>query len=105
CYLAMKGEVGHRRYTKDSVDPGLDAKGSVLRHIDPDPDHVAALQRKHRGAARRVGCDQAASIDVALRDHAVEGSDDLLVNLLLIDRLQLLLHRRSIVLSRRRRVA
>jgi hypothetical protein len=55
--------------------------------------------RKHRGAAGRLGRDQAAAIDVALRDHAIERSDDLLIALLLIVIIQLLLHRREIALS------
>jgi hypothetical protein len=80
----MKGEVRHRRYANDSLDAGLDAKGIVLRHINPNTDHVAVGHRKHCGAAGRVGRDQAADIDVALRDHAIERGDNLLIDLLLV---------------------
>jgi hypothetical protein len=96
-HLAVEGEVWHRGYANDGLDPGLDAKRVVLRRIDPDPDHIALGQRKHRGAAARVGRDQAADIDVALRDHAVEWSNHLLIDLLLVVKAQLCLRRRGIV--------
>jgi len=40
----MKGKAGHRQHAKDGISAGLDAKRGILRYIDPDPDHVAALQ-------------------------------------------------------------
>ena len=41
-HRAMKGEVEHRGHANDGLDAGLDAKGGVLRDVNPDPDHVAA---------------------------------------------------------------
>src|SRR5260221_485946 len=82
-----------------ALDARLDAKGVVLRHVNPDPDHVAVGHRKHRSAARGIGRDQAADVDVPLRNDTVKRSDDLLVDLLLVVILELLLYRRSIVLS------
>jgi hypothetical protein len=40
-----------------------------------------AVRIRHRSAARRVGRDQPADVDVALRDHAIERSDYLLARL------------------------
>ena len=103
-HFAMKGEVGHRGHAKDRLDAWLDAKGFILRHINPNADLVAVGHRKHGGAAGRVRRDQAADVDVALRDQAVERSDNLLIDLLLIEIFQLRLHCRGIVLRGRRRV-
>ena len=103
-YFAGEREVRHRRHANDRLDAGLDAKSGILRHIKPNPDHVAVGHRKHRGAAGRVRRDQAADVDVALRDQAVERSDNLLIDLLLIEIFQLRLHCRGIVLRGRRRV-
>jgi len=69
----------------NGLDPGLDTERGVVRDINPDPDHVAVGQRKHRDAARSVRRDQAADIDVALRDDVVERSEDFLVDLLPVE--------------------
>ena len=100
----MEGELGHRRYPNDSIDTRLYPKGGVLRHIDPDADHVAVYHGEHRAAAGRVARDQAADIDVSLRHDAIERGDHLLIDFLLVCILQLGLHRCGVVLRRLRRM-
>ena len=64
--------AGHLRHTHTCAAPLLQAERLVLRHIGLDPDHVAVHQREHRHAAGGVGLHQAAVVDVALGDDAVE---------------------------------
>jgi hypothetical protein len=52
-----------------------------------DAHDIAVRYREHKGAARRIGLDQAADIDVALGDDTVERGDDPLISLLLLERL------------------
>ena len=51
---------------------------------------------EHEGAAGGIGLHQAADIDVALGDDAVERSDHALIGLLLTQHLQLRLLRRDV---------
>ncbi len=82
----MVGDLGHPDH---GIDTGLHSDGRVLRHVEPDPHDVALGQSEHEGAARRIGLDQAADIDVPLRHNAVERGDDLLIGLLLAQHQQL----------------
>ena len=56
----------------------------ILRHIYLDADHGALHDGEHEGAARRIGLHQAADVDVALGDDALERGDDALIGLLLV---------------------
>src|ERR1700720_3013575 len=89
CNLAGKWVPGDFRNPHDSRDPGLDPNGRLLRHKKLDAHDVAVRYREHKGAARRVGLDQAADIDVALGDDTVERGDDPLIGLLLLEHLDL----------------
>src|SRR6202022_3226947 len=60
------------------------AEGFVLRHVNLDADHVAVHQGEQEGTAGCVCLYQAAHIDVALRDDAIERSEYPLVGFLLI---------------------
>jgi hypothetical protein len=44
----------------------------ILAHVKLDADDVAVHQREHWHPAGGVGLDQAAIVDIALGDHAVE---------------------------------
>src|SRR5271165_3553298 len=100
--VAVESEVGHRRHADDGVNAGGHPKGGVLRHIDPNADHVAVNHGEHRSAARRVGRDQAADIDVPLGYDAVKGGNHLLIDLLLACHPELSRQRRGVKLSRLR---
>jgi hypothetical protein len=58
-------------------------------HEELDPQHAALAQREHEGAARRVGLDQGADVDVPSGHDAIERGDDLLIGLLLAQNEQL----------------
>ena len=88
-HRAGKVTAGHFRHADDGLDPRRDAEGLVLRHVELDADHVALHHGEHEGAAGGVGLDQAADIDVALRDDAIERRDHALIDLLLMQDLQL----------------
>ena len=75
-HLAGKLAIGKLWDSHDSVNARSHAEGSVLRHVDKDPDHVHLHDLEHEGAARGVALHQAANIDVALGDDAVERGDD-----------------------------
>jgi hypothetical protein len=62
-----------------AVTPGLTPTAASWRHEKLDAHDVAVRYREHKGAARRIGLDQAADIDVALGNDAVERSDDPLI--------------------------
>ena len=55
--------------------PGATPNGLVLRHVDLRADHVGLHHREHEGAAGGVGLHQAADVDIALGDDAVERRD------------------------------
>ena len=85
------------------VNAGLEAERFVLRDEDLGADDVALLYREHEGAAGRIGLHQAADVDVALGDDAVERGHDVLIELLLVQHLQLRLFRHDIGLRDRDR--
>ena len=70
------GDADHR------IDAGPKPERLVLRNEHLGADHVGVHQREHEG---RSGLHQAAVVDVALGDHAVERRDDALVGLLLLE--------------------
>ena len=69
--------------------PGLQAERLVLRHEDLGADHAVLVDGEHEGAAGRIGLHQAADIDVALGDDAVERRHDALIDLLLVQDVEL----------------
>jgi hypothetical protein len=87
--LARKAVVGNLRHPDHGVDTGLHSDRCVLRHVEPDPHDVALGQGEHEGAARCIGLDQAADIDVASGHDAGERGDDPLISLLLAQHQQL----------------
>ena len=68
----------------DGLDAGRQAESLVLRHENLCADHVSLHDGEHERAAGRIGLHQAADVDVALRDDAVERRDDSLIDLLLV---------------------
>jgi hypothetical protein len=102
--LAMEREVGHRGDANDGLNPGLNAKGAVLRYINPDTDHIAVSHREHRRPAGSIGSDQAANVDIPLGYHAIKWCGDLLIDLLLVRHFQLCLCRCGTVTGRLRRL-
>ena len=71
-HLAGKLATGELGHAHDSVDARRHAEGRVLRHVDPDADHVLLHDLEHEGAAGGVALHQAPNIDVALGDDAIE---------------------------------
>ena len=69
--------------------PGCRPNACVLRHEDLGADHVALHDGEHEGAGGRIGLHQAADVDVALGDDAVERRDDALIGLLLVQHVEL----------------
>ena len=69
--------------------PGARRTPASCGTIDLRADHVALHDGEHEGAADRVGLHQAADVDVALGDDAVERRHDALIGLLLLQHLQL----------------
>src|SRR5262249_38479487 len=67
--------VGKLRYAHDGIDAWRHAEGGVLRHVDPDADHVDLHDLEHEGAAGGVALHQTANVDVALSDDPVERRD------------------------------
>ena len=98
--VTLPGNVrsGNLRDAHDGIDPGRQSERLVLRHVDLRPDHVALHDGEHERAACRIGLHQAADVDVALGDDAVERGDDALVGLLLIEHLEQGLLRRHVAL-------
>ena len=73
----------HRIYAR------LQSEGFVLRHVHLGTNDVALHEGEHESACGRVGLHQAADIDIALGDDAVEWRHDALIYLLLMQHLQL----------------
>ena len=88
-HRAGKAAIGHLGNVHDGLDAGLQAEGLVLRHEDLGADHVVLVEGEHEGAAGRIGLHQAADVDVALGDDAVERRHDALIDLLLVQDLEL----------------
>ena len=89
-HCAGKGAIGDLGNLQRGLDPGASrTPGPGARRLRAD--NVPLHDREHESAAGRIGLNQAADIDVALRDDAVERSDDLLIGLLLSEHAQLLL--------------
>ena len=86
---AAKLDAGHLGNAHDGADPLLQAERLVLRHIELDADHVAVHHGEHRHAAGGVGLHQAAVVDVALGDDAVERRHHALIGLVLEQHLEL----------------
>src|SRR5467141_3595203 len=80
--LAGKGSIWNLGDTDHGIDAGPNPEGLVLRDEHLGADHVRVHQREHEGRPRR---HQAAVVDVALCDHAVEWRHDALVGLLLLE--------------------
>ena len=80
----------------DGIDSRAQSERLLLRHVDLGPDHVALHDGEHERAAGRIGLHQAADVDIALSDDAVERGNNALIGLLLIEHLKQGLLRRHI---------
>src|SRR6266436_3807541 len=87
--LAGKAAVRNFWNVHHGLDPGLQPERLVLRNKHLRPDDVALHDREHEGAAGRIGLDQAADVDIALGDDALERRHHALIGLLLLQDLQL----------------
>ena len=88
-HLSGKVAAGHFRHADDRFNAGRDAEGFVLRDVKLDAEHVALHQGEQERAAGCVRLHERADIDIALRDHAIEGRHHALVRFLLIEHAQL----------------
>ena len=80
--LAGKGPIRNLGDTDHRVDAGSKPESLILGDEHLGADHVRVHQREHEG---RSGRHQAAVVDVALCDHAVERRYDALVGFLLLE--------------------
>ena len=94
----LAGECATRDFghAHDRIDPRAQSERLILRHVDLGADHVALHDGEHERAAHRIGLHEAADVDVALGDDAVERGDDALIGLLLVEHLELGLLRRHV---------
>jgi hypothetical protein len=81
---------------QDGVDAGGDPQGQILGDEYLRANDVALHDAEQERSARGVGLHQAADVDVALGDDAVEWRDHTLIGLLLAQDLQLPLLRRDV---------
>lgn len=98
-YTAGKNPVGHIGNAQDGVDPGRNPERQILGHEYLCADHVALHNAEHEGSARGIGLDEAADVDVAPGNDAVERRDHALIVLLLAQYLPLRLLRRDVGLG------
>jgi hypothetical protein len=98
CHLSGELSPGNFGNPNLCADAGFEPEGLVLRHMHKRADHVAPHDGEHEGADRRIGLHQAAHVDIALGDGAVERGNHALVVLLLLENLELGLLGREILL-------
>jgi hypothetical protein len=95
-YLPGKGTVGQFGDVQNGIDAGGDREGEILGHEHARANDVALQDAEQERPARGIGVDQAADVDVALGNDAVEWRDHTLIGLLLAQYLQLPLLRRDV---------
>lgn len=81
-HLAGKRPIRNLRDANHGVNTGSKSERLILRDKHLGTDHIRMHQREHEGRSRR---HEAAVVDVALCDHAVERRHDALVGLLLLE--------------------
>ena len=98
-HFAFKAAVGYLGDANNRFGSGGQSERRVLRHIDPDADHIALHDGEHERPGCRIGLHESADIDISLSDDAVERRYDTQIGLLLIENLELRLFRRISVRS------